>query len=568
MAKTIQLHSAAQGINQLESDWHKPLNALLAMVVLLLLIACANVANLLLAHRRDIAIRVAMGANRWRLVRQNFMESLLLAVVGGVAGVMLSLVVLRLLLAALPDEVVGPALSVKLDPSVLSFSLLAVLLTTLLFGFLPAFFAVRVDPMPALKDQSGTASLSGSHTRWRHLLVAAQLGLSLALLVGAGLFAKTLSNLLTQNPGFIPERLVTFALDPRLSGYNYDSGSQMYRDVVQRLQGLPHVQSVAIAETGPLIHSRNTTNVSVEGFTSNTPEEAITEFNAIGAGYFHTVGTPLISGREFSEADGADAAPVAIVNQAFAKHFLANQNPVGKPMHGGSGGPFEIQIVGVVKDTNTSSLREPQGPAYYMPLEQYFANERAIPHGSSHPSANAQRAFFFIRSSMPSSTLAHNIRSIVHAVAPNVPVFNLKTMTERLNDSVYTERFSTLLAVLFGVMAAVLAGVGLYGVVAYSVARRTPELGIRMALGALPAQVLRLVMKEVLTLAAIGVVMGVPAALAFARLMSSQLYGVDAQSIDVFSAAIAIEVLFAALAGFIPAYRASLVDPKVALRYE
>jgi predicted permease len=306
----------------------------------------------------------------------------------------------------------------------------------------------------------------------------------------------------------------------------------------------------------------------VEGFTSNTPEEAITEFNAIGAGYFHTVGTPLISGREFSEADGADAAPVAIVNQAFAKHFLANQNPVGKHMHGGSGGPFEIQIVGVVKDTNTSSLREPQGPAYYMPLEQYFANERAIPHGSSHPSANAQRAFFFIRSSMPSSTLAHNIRSIVHAVAPNVPVFNLKTMSERLNDSVYTERFSTLLAVLFGVMAAVLAGVGLYGVVAYSVARRTPELGIRMALGALPAQVLRLVMKEVLTLAAIGVVMGVPAALAFARLMSSQLYGVDAQSIDVFSAAIAIEVLFAALAGFIPAYRASLVDPKVALRYE
>lgn len=385
---------------------------------------------------------------------------------------------------------------------------------------------------------------------------------------GAGLFAKTLSNLLTQNPGFIPERLVTFALDPRLSSYHYDAGSELYRDILQRLGSLPGVESATLAETGPLMHSRNTTNVSVEGFTSNTPEEAITEFNAVGAGYFRTIETPLIAGREFTAADGADAAPVAIVNQAFAKHFLAHQNPVGKHMHRGSGGPFEIQIVGVVKDTNTTSLREPQSPAYYMPLEQYFANERAIRHGSSHPAANARRAFFFVRSSMPPATLERDIRSIVHAAAPNVPAFNMKTMSERVNDSVYAERFSALLAVLFGVIAAILAGVGLYGVIAYSVTRRTPELGIRMALGAPPAQVLRLVMKEVLTLAAIGIVMGVPAALALARLMSSQLYGVDAQSLDVFSAAIAIVALFAALAGLIPAYRASLVDPKVALRYE
>ncbi len=572
LAKNIQLHSASQGLNQLEAEWRKPLNALLAMVGLLLLIACANVANLLLAralaHRRDRAVRVAVGASRWRLLRQNLMESLLLAAAGGVAGVALSLAFIRLLLTALPQEVVGPALSVKLDPSVLGFSLLAVLLTTLLFGFLPAFFAARVDPMAAMKDQSGTASSSASHTKWRHLLVAAQLGLSLALLVGAGLFAKTLSNLLTQNPGFIPDRLVTFALAPRLSGYNYDSGNQLYRDILQRLQSLPNVQSAAIAETGPLIHSRNTTNVSVEGFTSNTPEEALTEFNAIGAGYFRTLETPLISGREFTPADGPDAAPVAVVNQAFAKHFLPGQNPVGKHMHRGSGGPFEILIVGLVKDSNTTNLREPQTPAYYMPLEQYFANERATRHSSSQPAATAQRAFFFIRSSLQPSTLESDIRSIVHTIAPNVPVFNLKTMSERVNESVYTERFSALLAVLFGVMAAVLAAVGLYGVVAYSVARRTSEIGIRMALGALPAQVLRLVMKEVLTLAVIGIVIGVPAALALARLMSSQLYGVEAHSLDVFSAAIAVVALLAALAGFIPAYRASSIDPKVALRYE
>ncbi len=566
LAKIIQLRSASQGLNQLEADWRKPLNALLAMAGLLLLIACANVANLLvaraLARRRDMAVRVALGANRWRLLRQNLAESVVLAVAGGIAGLALSLAFLRLLLAALPEDVVGPALTVKLDPSVLAFSLLSVLLTTLLFGFLPALFAARIDPMPALKDQSGTASLSGSHTHWRHLLVAAQLGLSLALLVGAGLFAKTLANLLTENPGFIPDRLVTFALDPRLSGYNYDSGNQLYRDLIERLQSLPNVQSVSIAETGPLLHSAYTTNVSVEGFTPNNPEEAISGFNGIGPGYFRTIGTPLIAGREFTAADYADAQPVAIVNQAFAKHFLPNQNPVGKHMHRGSGGPFEIQIVGVVKDTKTANLREPQIPTYYMPLDQYFANDK------SHPPATAQRAFFFLRSSLPPSTIERDIRSIVHTLAPNVPVFNLNTMSKRVDDSVYTERFSALLAILFGVMAALLAAVGLYGVVAYSVARRTPELGIRLALGALPSQVLRLVMKEVLTLAVIGIVIGIPAAYALARLMSSQLYGVAAQSLDVFSAAIAVVALFAALAGFIPAYRASLVDPKVALRYE
>jgi predicted permease len=571
LAKNIQLHSASQGLNQLEAEWRKPLNALLAMVGLLLLIACANVANLLvaraLAHRRDMAVRVALGANRWRLLRQNLVESLVLAVVGGVIGVALSLAFLRLLLTALPEEVVGPALSLNLDPSVLAFSLIAVLVTTVLFGFLPAFFAARVDPMAAMKDQSGTASLSGSHTKWRHLLVAAQLGLSLALLVGAGLFAKTLSNLLTQNPGFVPARLVTFALDPRLSGYDYDAASRLYADVLDRLRNLPNVQSVAAADTGPLMHSRSVTNVSVEGFTSNDPDEANSDVDAIGPGYFRTLGTPLLSGREFTANDGADAAPVAVVNQAFAKRFLGGRNPIGQHMHRGSGGPLEIQIVGLVQDTNTVSLRDPQSPAYYMPLDQYFAQERASHHTSSH-SGTAHRASFFVRTSAPPSMIDRDARSIVHAIAPNVPVYNLKTMSDRVNESVYTERFSALLAVLFGVMAALLAAVGLYGVVAYSVARRTPELGIRMALGALPSEVLRLVMKEVLTLGVMGIGIGIPLALAMASLMSSQLYGVKAQSLDVFCAAIALVALFATLAGLIPAYRASLVDPKVALRYE
>jgi predicted permease len=571
--KPLALHSASQGINQLEAQWHKPLNALLAMVILLLLIACANVANLLvaraLARRRDVAIRVALGANRWRLLRLSLAESVLIAFAGGLAGVALAFGFLRLLLTALPQRMVGTTVSARLDPSVLVFIFLAVLLTNLLFGFLPALFTSRADSMPALKDQSANTSASGSHTRWRRLLVAAQLGLSLALLVGAGLFGKSLSMLLSHNPGFVPEHLLTFTLDSRLSGYTMSGGSQIYDEILQRLRNLPNVESAAIAETGPLFNSRSRTNVSVEGFTPANTEEANSDINAVGPGYFHTLETPLIAGREFTIADNDEAQFVAIVNQAFAQHFFAGQSPIGKHMHRGSNGPpFEIEIVGLVRDTNTVSLRDAQSPAYYVPLDQYWAAEREIRHSTMHSTAPAHRASFFVRSTANLLDLERDLRKIVHAIAPNVPVYDLKTMTERVNDSIYTERLSALLALLFGAVAALLAAVGLYGVVAYSVTRRTPEIGIRLALGAVPSHVLRLVMQEVAVLAAISIFIGIPAALAMAQLMNSQLYGVEPGSVEVFLAAVSVVLTCALLAGFIPAYRASRVDPKEALRYE
>jgi len=563
LGKTLDLRPASQGVNQLDAEWRKPLNALVAMVAFLLFIACANVANLLLARalarRREMSIRVAIGANRWRLLRQSLVESWLLAAIAGILGVALSLAFLRTLLLTLPESVVGPAISARIDPSVVAFSLLAVLLTNTLFGLLPALFAARLDPMPALKDQTGNASASSSHTRWRQLLVAAQLGLSLALLVGAGLFGKTLFSLLSHNPGFIPDRLMTFSLDPRLSGYNDDRSSQICREIQQRLQNLPYAQSVAMAEDGPLFNSRSMTNVSVQGFTPRDPDDAGSDIDGVGPGYFRTLGTSLISGREFEQTDEWDAPRVAIVNQAFVKHFLPGQLAVGKHMHQGSGGPLEIEIVGVVKDMNTENLREPQGPAYYIPLAQY-GTERKLRHN---------RASFFIRSTALTATIERDIRNIVHTVAPNVPVYNLKTMSERVNDSVYTERFSAFLAVLFGALATVLAAVGLYGVVAYSVARRTPEMGIRLALGALPSQVLRLVMKEVLLLVLAGIALGIPTAIALAHLMDSQFYASQGtHNLDIFCGSAGVVALFALLAGLIPAYRASLVDPKQALRYE
>jgi predicted permease len=562
LAKSLTIRPAAQGINQLEGQWRKPLTALLAMVGLLLLIACANVANLLVARavmrNREIAIRLAIGAGRWQVARQSLAESVMIAVVGGTIGTVASFGLIRGLLAVLPQGMAGSVLSAKPDFTVLGFSLLLVLLTTLLFGVLPALQATRVDPMAALRDQSATASASGLQTRWRQGLVIGQIGLSLALLSGAGLFAKTLLNLLSHNPGFVPERLLTFSIDPRLSGYSVDRGLTLYRNLIDRLEQTPNVEAVAIAEDAPLSGSERSSNVRVEGFTASTDEDANTDRNAVGPVFFKTMKSALVSGREFDRRDLMTSTKVAVVSEAFARHFLPGKNAVGKRMAiGGGTGGLDIEIVGVVKDVDNLSLREMPKPMLYLPLEQSYAGVKQI-----------QRAAFFVRSRGESADMERSLRAIVRQFDANLPVFNLRGMTEQVNDSMYTDRLSATLASAFGVLAVLLAAVGLYGVVAYSVARRTVEIGIRLALGALPGQVVRLVMREVALLAGAGVLLGLPTAYALGRLMSAQLYGVKAESMEIFCAAIVVILVAAGLAGFVPAYRASGVDPKTALRYE
>ncbi|HMF77329.1 MAG TPA: ABC transporter permease, partial [Bryobacteraceae bacterium] len=562
LAKNLALRPAAQGINQLEGAWRKPLTALLAMVGLLLLIACANVANLLVARavmrNREIAVRLAIGASRWQVARQSLAESLLLAAAGGTIGTAVSFGLIRGLLVVLPEGMAGTALSAKPDFVVLGFSLLLVLLTTLLFGVLPAMQSTRVDPMPALRDQSATASASGLQTRWRQGLVIGQIGLSLALLVGSGLFAKTLLNLLSHDPGFVPERLLTFYIDPRLSGYSVERGLALYRALLERLGHAPNVESVALAEISPLSNSESSSNITVEGFSANTDENSNTDRNAVGPSYFKTMKSPLVSGREFSPRDLVHSAKVAVVSEAFARRFLAGKNAVGKRMAlGGGGSGLDIEIVGVAKDANNLSLRDAPKPMLYMPLEQSYASAKQI-----------RAAAFLVRSRGEGTDMERSARAIVRQVDANLPVFGVRTMVERVNESIYTDRLSAMLATAFGVLAMLLAAVGLYGVVAYSVARRTVEIGIRLALGALPGQVVKLVMQEVALLAGAGVLVGLPAAYALGRLMSAQLYGVKAESADVVCGATAVILLAAAVAGFVPAYRASGVDPKTALRYE
>ncbi|HEY6990534.1 MAG TPA: ABC transporter permease [Bryobacteraceae bacterium] len=559
-AKPLDFHPAAQGINSMEKEWRKPLTVLLAMVALLLAIACANVANLLMGRAmlrsRELAVRVAVGASRWQVIRQSLAESLVLACAGGVAGTALSFAMVRGLIAVLPEDFSGHWLSVRPDAAVLGFSLLLVAITTLLFGVFPSIQAARVDPMSALKDPAGSAS--GSQARWRQALVAAQLAVSLALLIGAGLFAKTLINLLAHDPGFRPERLLTFSIDPQLSGYSLDRGRALYRDLERRLAALPGIESVAIAEFSPLSHSESSTNVTVEGYTPRQDDDANSDTNAISAGFFRTIGTPIVAGREFTSADRDGVPKVVVVNQAFARHFLAGRSAIGKRMKVGAGSePLNLEIIGMVKDADNLSLRETVKPMYYLPLEQN--NERVT---------RIRSACFFLRSRVDLQPLEHGVRAAVRAIDPDLPVFNVLSMMQRIDEAVYTDRLSAVLAVAFGILAMLLAGVGLYGVVAYSVARRTVEIGIRLAIGASPSQVLALVMKEVALLVVAGIVVGVPLAYALTRLMSSQLYGVAPESVGIFSASVAVIAILAAFSGLIPAARASTIDPKQALRYE
>jgi len=482
-----------------------------------------------------------------------------LACAGGIIGTAFSFAMVQGLIAVLPEDMAGHWLAVRPDGAVLGFSLLLVAITTLLFGVLPSLHAARLDPMTALKDQSATTSASGSQARWRQALVAAQLAVSLALLIGAGLFAKTLLNLLAHDPGFRPERLLTFSLDPQLSGYSLERGRALYRDVERRLAAMPGVESRAMGRFSPLSNSEAATNVTVEGFRPREDEDSDSDTNVIGAGFFQTLGTPLLAGREFTAADREGAAKVVIVNQAFAKHFLGRSGAIGKRMKvgGGSSDPLNLQIIGVVKDADNLSLRETVKPMYYLPVEQTYGNDKVI-----------RSVCFFVRSQVDLATLERGVRKTVREIDPNLPVFGVRSMVERVNESVYTDRLSAILATAFGALAMLLAAVGLYGVVAYSVARRTVEIGIRLALGALPGQVVGLVMKEVMLLVAVGVVIGLPVAYALTRLMNSQLYGVEAGSAGIFGASVAIIAVLAALAGWIPAARASTIDPKRALRYE
>jgi predicted permease len=555
---TIRLDQAAMGYSGIRNDFSTALVVLMCMVGLVLLIACANVANLLIARgfmrQREIAVRLSLGAPRRRLVRQLLVESLLLSLAGGAVGVFISIALTRGLLALVPAPQ-GQPLLIQAEPDlrILLFALGLTTLTALVFGLLPALRASRPDPWTTLKDTMGSiAGRAGGSLFLRKGLVTAQVALSFLLLFGAGLFVKSLQNLKTTETGVGLDNLVTFQIAPALNGYDNERAALFYQQLLDRLRGTSIVKSAAMAGVPILSGDEWDSTMSVEGHKSQDGEDMQAFMNSLSPGYFETMQVPLLEGRDFRITDAKEKTTVAIVNRRFAEHFFPKESAVGKHLGWGDGPEtkLNIEIIGVAGN----SLYE--GPREGV-RRQVFV-----------PNWGKNSATFYVRAAAASSGVYSLVRSEVKALDAAMPVYQLKTVTAQLDETLLTDRLIALLSAGFGLLATLLASIGLYGVMAFVVARRRKELGLRLALGARPGLVLWLVMKEVMVLLAIGLAVGVPAAIGLGRLVATQLYGIQPSDPWIAGSTLLLLTAVSAAAGLIPAHRASRIDPILALRYE
>jgi predicted permease len=548
----IHLDSAKTGASNLSRQFSQPLIVLMCMVGVALLIACLNVANLLLARatarQKEIAVRLALGAGRYRLVRQLLTEGLLLSALGGALGLLFARWGTGVLLGFLPQ---GRTLEINPDLRMLGFTLGVTLLSSLLFGLAPSLQATRPNLIPALKNEM--AVVSGSCRRWElsRLLVILQVALSLALLVGAGLFARSLRNLKTVDIGYNTDQVITMALDPAQNGYKIERLRNFYDQLSERLAALPGVKTTTFTRNAPMSGSYSRFGIEVSGYQPRSGEEMAVLFNQIGPQFFATFGTPLLLGREFSAQDTPESPKVVIVNHSLARHFIGAESPLGKRIT--LENYKDLEIVGVVADAKYRDLKEAAPLTAYIPYSQYDQLGQRI---------------LCVRATGATGALVATIRQEVRNLDPNLPVFNVKTFAEQINESVSQERLVALLSSFFGLFALLLASLGLYGVMAYSVARRTNEIGVCMALGAERRDVIWLVMRESLLLVAVGVSIGLAIALAMARLVSTLLFGLTPTDPLTIALATMLMIGVAAIAGYLPARRASRVDPLVALRCE
>ena len=558
LAQKVELDPAAQGINQLRQAWAQPLVALMALVGLVLLIACANVANLLLARaasrRREMAIRLALGAGRGSLLRQLLIESLVIAISGGLLGLLISVWTTSALLHFLPADATGGWIAATVNTRLLLFTLLISVFTGLLFGLAPALQAGRSEVASTLREQPAALASAGGAARFRRGLVVLQLALSLLLLIGAGLFARSLVNLLHVNPGFHAERLLTFAIDPSLNGYTKERGFALFHDLQQRIANLPEVRAVGAANPGPLTGDNRGSNVTVEGYRAREDEDMTVSRHGVSPGYFRAMGAPVIRGREVTDRDLSAANKVVVVNEAFVRRFFGDRNPLGERMMFGASNKRlpDREIVGVVRDFKHNDLREKPAPAVFAP----------------YTDDQLGRMEFYVRGDRDINGLGTEIQRIVQQMDAGLPVFHLQPVEIQVANAVKIDRLIAILSCAFGLLATLLAAIGLYGVVAYTVARRTAEIGIRVALGAVPRDVLWLVMRDVGWLVILGLAIGLPVALALGRLVESQLFGLKPGDPAIFAGASLVLVVVAALSGLIPSSRAARIDPVRALRNE
>ncbi|MGC1415967.1 MAG: ABC transporter permease [Candidatus Acidiferrum sp.] len=568
---TIDVLPGSQGRSYTRQALSTPLWVLMATTGLVLLIACANLANLLLvrgsARKKEIAIRLAMGATRPRIIAQLLIESLSLSAFGALAGLALAYWADKALMAAyLPSDSGGLKISTTPDLRILFFTLAVTLITGVLFGLVPALQTTKPNVATTLKDEAA-AVVGGGHGALRKSLVVAQVTLSLLLLIGAGLFTKSLGNLRNLGPGFNPQNLVGFEIDPSYSGYNVARLKAFYPQLLDALSSIPGVQSTGLASLRILEDNEWDSSMTVEGFNPPTPDAHPEPYmNEVSPNYFATMGVPIVNGRDFRPSDTGEVhhrpddpygwnPAVVMINETFAKKYFAGRNPVG--MHVGfgedPGTPTDMEIIGVVKDIKYTSLRDEIPPQAFLP---YMA-DRYI-GGMT----------IYVRTVADPTLLMSSIRAKLRDLDPNIPIASMRTTEVQINNSLSTERMIASLSAVFGFLATLLAVIGLYGVMAYTVAQRTREVGIRMALGAAQGSVIWMIMREVLILIAIGVAAGVPASLALTKLVQSQLFGLSPHDPATLALATIALATVACAAGYIPALRASRLDPMKALRYE
>lgn len=558
----LELAPGARGSSTLRGAFGQPLQFLMALVGLVLVIACVNIANLLLARgasrQKEFGMRLAIGAGRVRLIRQLLTESLLLAIFGAFAGTVLSYWAVQLLLQMVSRGSSSSALPLDLHPDlgVLAFTLGVTVLTAILFGLVPSLLLTGLNLAPVLKSTSQTINNGSSPRRWSagKILVIAQVAISVVLLAAAGMFVRSLTKLSEVNLGYNRENLLLFRVDTAPTGLKGAQALRLYQDLQEKIAAVPGVRSVAVSGNGLFMHSESGDPVSVQGYAPKPGEHMNSRMDHVGPHYFSTVGMPILIGREIEEQDG-NGPRVAVINQAFAQRFFANTNPIGKQVRDTyPGNPADLVIVGVVADAKYNSLRENAVVRLYAPL--------------FHPMWDMTEAAFEVRTFADPSAMIEPFRQIVQSTNAAIPPIEIKTMSRLVDDSLQTDKFIKELSEAFGVLSMLLAAIGLYGVMAYTVARRTREIGIRLALGAAPGNVARQVLREALVLALMGIPIGVPIALLGAYLVRSMLFGLSFADPLTLIFTVSMLVIVAVAAGLLPARRAARVDPIVALRYE
>jgi len=559
-AKPILLAPGGRGQSSVPDEAKTPLRLLLGVTAFVLLIACANIANLLLARSTaragEMAIRLSIGASRARLIGQLLTESLLLAVLGGIAGMVVAHWTLVLVISLLPAEV-QHTITFSIGGTVILFGIGLTFATGLLFGLFPALHSTRPDLVSTLKNQAGQPSGAKGAARVRLVLATSQIALAMMLLASSGFFVKSLLNVSRVDLGFKVDHVVTFGLSPDLNDYSVDRTRVFFQRLEDELRAAPGVTAVTMSNVPLLAGTNRSRGVAVQGFTAGPDTDSGSRYNRVGPGYFSALGIPLIAGREFTDADAVNSAKVALVNQTFAKKFGLGNDAVGKLMGWAPGEGYrsklDTTIVGVVEDAKYSDVKQTVPPQFFVPYRQ----DEGL--GGMH---------VYVRTSDDVAQAVSAITAVVKRLDPNLPIEALETLREQVRNNTYLDRMMTTLSAAFALLATLLAAIGLYGVLAYTVAQRTREIGLRMALGAAPGRVRGMVLRQVAIMTVMGALVGLAGALGVGKAAQSMLFQMTGADPAVLALSAVALVLVALCAGFIPAHRASRVDPMRALKYE